>query len=79
MIICLVAEANLAQPGNGDLTQVDKLIPYPETPWFEHILTVKAEKKMELFRVLPGANLLPVPDTPELVPVNWRDAKFDTD
>lgn len=58
---------------------VEKLIPSPAPPWFEHVLSIKAEKKVELFRVLPGANMLTIPDTPELAPVNWRDAKFDTD
>lgn len=75
----LVAEADLPQTGDGESTQVDKLIPYPAAPWFEFVLCVKAEKKVKLFRVLPGASLIPIPDTPEPANLNWRDAKFDTD
>ena len=73
----IVAESDLSESSNKD--QAEKLIPFPEPPWFEHVLSVKAEKRLQVFRVLPGANLLTAPPTPEPAKINWRDAKFDTD
>jgi len=73
----LVAETYL--PGADKSTQPEHLIPAPERPWFEHVLGVKAEKNLQLFRVLPGAKLLDAPITPEPEELNWRDARFDTD
>lgn len=55
------------------------LTPAPAPPYFELVLSVKAEKDMNLYRVLPGAADLPVPDTPTPPPVHWRDKRFDTD
>ncbi|MGA9573956.1 MAG: hypothetical protein WBS20_08425 [Lysobacterales bacterium] len=75
----LVGDADLPGPDETDLTATGKLIPFPSAPWFEHVLTVNAKEKVQLFRVLPGASRLAVPNTPEFAPVNWRDAKFDTD
>jgi 4-amino-4-deoxy-L-arabinose transferase-like glycosyltransferase len=62
-----------------DSVQTGQLIPSPAEPWFEHVLSVKAEKRMQLFQVLPGAELLDSPPTPEPEELNWRDARFDTD
>jgi 4-amino-4-deoxy-L-arabinose transferase-like glycosyltransferase len=73
----LVGEKYMNQA--DDPTQTGQLIPPPTEPWFEHVLSIKAEKRMQLFRVLPGAGLLDSPPTPEPEELNWRDARFDTD
>jgi len=73
----LVAEALLPAPGHDDGANL--LIPAPATPWFQLVLEVEAEKKMHLYKVMPGAGGLEPPATPEPQAINWRDAQFDTD
>jgi hypothetical protein len=73
----LVAEKHL--PAAAEEALPGKLWPAPAPPWFEHVLSVKAETKVQLFRVMPGAVQLQVPPTPEPEKLNWRDMQFDTD
>lgn len=65
-------------PG-GDAYDTDqRLEPVPAPPYFEPVVSVQANGDMRLYRVLPGAARLPLPDTPSPPPRHWWD-QFDTD
>jgi len=73
----LVRESDLPTQSKADRPEI--LEPAPASPWFEHVLSVKAKNKVQLFRVMPNTSQLDLPPTPEPKELNWRDAKFDTD
>ena len=73
----LVSERYLAESESDDKSV--QLIPRPGKPWFEHVLDLETEKKLQVYRVLPGADELVPPATPEPPKIGWRDARFDTD
>lgn len=54
------------------------LSPVPGPPYFSEIARVEAGQALVLFRVLPGAGMWEVPNTPEPPPVQWWE-KYDTD
>ena len=56
-----------------------RLIPFPNPEVFETVLETEAGKRMILLRIVPGADGIDPPDTPEPPVLNWRDAMFDTD
>ncbi len=64
-------------PGGGEPAS-HTLLPAPAPPYLEKVLSVKAEKHMTLYRVLPGVRALPLPATPPPPPRHWWD-QFDTD
>ncbi|MDE2070718.1 MAG: hypothetical protein KGJ04_05595 [Gammaproteobacteria bacterium] len=55
-----------------------KFLPPPAVPYFEEVLRVKAEDPMVLYRVLPAAVTMRVPETPVPPPWHWWE-QFDTD
>lgn len=55
-----------------------KFLPTPTMPYFQQVLRVKAEDPMVLYRVVPGAEKLPLPATPAPPPMHWWQ-QFDTD
>jgi len=56
----------------------NKLVPAPDPKYFEQVLKTRAEDDMYLFRVKPEAANMPVPATPEPLPLQWWQ-QFDTD
>ena len=62
----------------GDEQVSTKLIPAPAEPAFTQVLEAQAEDPMVLYRVNKAAASMPVPKTPEPLPVNWWE-QFDTD
>ena len=72
----LVARKFLPQPGHTP--DENTLYPAPAAPYFELVLSLKMEGHLNLYRVLPGANEAPIPDTPTPSPVQWWE-QFDTD
>ena len=56
----------------------NKLVPAPDPKYFEQVLKTRAEDDMYLFRVKPEAVTMPVPATPEPLPLVWWQ-QFDTD
>ncbi|HET8552592.1 MAG TPA: hypothetical protein VFM97_08980 [Gammaproteobacteria bacterium] len=65
-------------PGGHSDNANRRLSPAPAPPYFERVKTFKAEGGLTLFRVMPGANRLPIPPTPEPPAHHWWD-QFDTD
>jgi 4-amino-4-deoxy-L-arabinose transferase-like glycosyltransferase len=65
-------------PGGHRDSGEQRLSPAPAPPYFKEVATFKAEGKLTLYRVLPGADKLPVPPTPKPPPRHWWD-QFDTD
>ena len=55
-----------------------KLVPAPDPKYFDMVLKTQAEDDMYLFRVKPEAATMPVPTTPEPLPLLWWQ-QFDTD
>ena len=66
-------------PGSKNKDDSFQLIPAPSEPWFEHVLDLQTERKLQVYRVMPGAKELDSPETPEPPEVIWRDVRFDTD
>jgi len=56
----------------------NKLVPAPDPKYFEQVLKTRAEDPMYLYRVKPEAATMPVPATPEPLPLQWWQ-QFDTD
>jgi len=71
----LVKDKNLPAPGRPPSTT---LMPAPGPPYLQQVLKTKAEKRVTLYRVLPGAARAPVPKTPPPPAWHWYD-QFDTD
>lgn len=71
----LVNTKYLRSGGQPDDT---KFLPAPQAPYFAEVLRVKAEDPMVLYRVLPAAASMPMPDTPVPPPWHWWE-QFDTD
>lgn len=72
----LVLKRHLARPGQVPASGL--LSPLPAPPYFQFITRVKFNGTLLLYRVLPGANALPVPKTPRPPPHKWWE-RFDTD
>ena len=73
----LVAEPDLPLPGTRG--RPGQMADLPAPPWFEHVLSVQAEKPMQLFRLLPGTQAMEPPPTPEPKKLDWVESQFDTD
>ena len=55
-----------------------KLVPAPDPRYFQQVMKTHAEDTMVLYRVKPEAATMPVPQTPEPLPLQWWQ-QFDTD
>ena len=71
--------SGIYRPGPAGHSSATTLSPWPGPPYFEPVLSLKTEKNLQLFRLLPGAGSLAVPATPEPERPDWRSAEFDTD
>jgi len=71
--------SGLYRPGSGSSGGATELKPWPAPPFFEPVLSLRTEKNLQLFRLLPGSASLAVPPTPEPEQPDWRSAEFDTD
>ncbi|HEX7339528.1 MAG TPA: hypothetical protein VF271_06285 [Rhodanobacteraceae bacterium] len=56
----------------------EQLAPEPAPPYFKKVGTFNVEGGLVLYRVMPGANQLPIPATPVPPPHHWWE-QFDTD
>ena len=72
----LVNEKYLPRPGQAP--GATTFYPGPLPPYFEKLLSIDFNGTVDLYRVLPAAATMPLPATPEPLPLHWWD-HFDTD
>ncbi|MEJ2362671.1 MAG: hypothetical protein P8Z75_14885 [Gammaproteobacteria bacterium] len=72
----LVQKRHLARPGQVPGSRI--LSPVPAPPYFKLITSVKFNGTLYLYRILPDANDMPIPNTPVPPPHHWWE-RFDTD
>ncbi|HLW75225.1 MAG TPA: hypothetical protein VKT74_09175 [Gammaproteobacteria bacterium] len=62
----------------GSEQDPQKLVPAPDPKYFEQVMRVEIEDPLILFRVKPAAATMPMPATPQPIPLQWWQ-QFDTD
>lgn len=72
----LVLKRYLARP--GQIPKSYELSPVPAPPYFQLVTSVKFNGTLNLYRILPAASKLPIPNTPKPPPHHWWE-RFDTD